>query len=71
VVGKAQVWFDGKLAGEKKDTEKKNMIVACPAGDGERAVSVLIEASAPDTPAGLGGIVAVQSSAAECMPWRS
>jgi len=60
VVGKAQVWIDGKLAGEKSDAEKKDMIVACPGGDGQRTVSVLIEADAPDTPAGLGGIVAVE-----------
>ncbi len=31
------------------------MTVAFPAGEGERTVSVVIEASAPDQPAGLGG----------------
>jgi beta-galactosidase len=60
VVGKAQVWVDGKLAGEKADVGKGDMTVAFPAGDGERTVSVVIEAAAPDEPAGLGGIVTVE-----------
>jgi beta-galactosidase len=60
VVGKAQVWIDGKPAGEKADAGKEDMTVAFPAGDGERIVSILIEAAAPDTPAGLGGIVTVE-----------
>jgi len=60
VLGKAQVWIDGKFAAEKTDTEKKDMSVALPAGDGERTVSVLIEAEAAGTPAGLGGIVTVE-----------
>jgi hypothetical protein len=30
VVGRSQVWIDGKLAGEKRDTEKKGHVVACP-----------------------------------------
>ncbi len=60
VVGKAQVWVDGKLAGEKADAAKQDMTVAFPGGDGERVVSVLIEAEAAGTEAGLGGIVTVE-----------
>ncbi len=60
VVGKAQVWVNGKLAGEKTDAAKQDMTVALPGGDGERVVSVLIEAAAVGTPAGLGGIVTVE-----------
>jgi beta-galactosidase len=59
VGGNAQVWIDGKLAGEKTDPERKDMTVAFPAGEGERIISVLIEAAASDKPAGLGGIVTV------------
>jgi beta-galactosidase len=60
VVGKAQVWIDGKLAGEKADPEKQDMTVAFPAKEGERVVSVQIEAPATGRPAGLGGIVTVE-----------
>jgi beta-galactosidase len=60
VAGKAQVWLDGKLVAEKPDTEQKTISVSIPAGDSERTVSVLIEASAPATPAGLGGVVTVE-----------
>jgi beta-galactosidase len=60
VVGKAQVWVDGKLAGEKAIAGKGDMTVTFPAGGGERTVSVVIEAAAPDEPAGLGGIVTVE-----------
>jgi beta-galactosidase len=60
VVGRSQVWIDSKLAGEKLNAEKKDMIVACPDGVGQRTVSVLIEAAEPDTTAGLSGVVTVE-----------
>jgi beta-galactosidase len=60
VEGKAQVWLDGKAVAENTDAGKKNIAVSCPPGDGERTVTVLVEASAPDTTAGLGGIVTVE-----------
>jgi beta-galactosidase len=60
VVGRSQVWIDGNLAGEKQDVDKKDMTIACPGGVGQRTVSVLIEAAAPDMAAGLGGIVTVE-----------
>jgi beta-galactosidase len=60
VVGKAQVWIDGKMVGEKTVAEKQDITVAFLAGDGERTVSVLIEAEAAGTRAGLGGSVTVE-----------
>ena len=60
VVGKAQVWIDGKLAGEKSDAAKNDFKVVCPAGGGEKTLSVLIEAEAAGRPAGLGGVVTVE-----------
>jgi hypothetical protein len=60
VVGKAQVWVDGKSVGEKTNAEKQDMTVPFPAGNGERIVSVVIEAPAVNTPAGLGGIVTIE-----------
>ena len=60
VTGKAQVWIDAKLAGEKSDAGKKSFIVPFLPGDGERTVNVRIEASAPSTPAGLGGTVTIE-----------
>jgi beta-galactosidase len=60
VAGKAQVWIDGKLAGEKADAGKQDMTLTFPPGNGERIVSVLIEAEAAGSPAGLGGIVTVE-----------
>jgi hypothetical protein len=62
VAGKAQVWIDGKMDGEKATAERADMTVAFPAGNGERIVSVVIEA-AQDEPAGLGGIVTVEEEA--------
>jgi beta-galactosidase len=60
VAGKAEVWVDGKLAGEKVDGSRADFKVACPPGDGKRVVEVLIESGGPDIPAGLGGIVTVE-----------
>jgi beta-galactosidase len=60
VVGKAQVWIDGKLASEKASADKETMTVAFPAAPGQRIISVVIEASAADAPAGLGGLVTVE-----------
>jgi beta-galactosidase len=60
VTGLAQVWIDGQPAGEKTDAGKKTFAVPLPPGEGERTVSVLIETSAPGTPAGLGGTVTIE-----------
>jgi beta-galactosidase len=60
VGGKAQVFLDGKLASEKTNPERANLTVPFPAGEGARVVNVVIEAAAPDAPAGLGGTVTVE-----------
>jgi beta-galactosidase len=62
VTGQAQVWIDGKLAGEKTDNEKKTITVPLPPGEGERTLSVLIEAQ-PGKAAGLGGVVSIDAAA--------
>jgi beta-galactosidase len=59
VIGKAEVWLDGKLAGQKTDAARGNVTVPLPPGEGERTVNVLIEVDA-GKPAGLGGTAVVQ-----------
>jgi len=60
VLGKAQVWVDGKLAGEKMEFERQTVTVPIAAGIGKRTINVLIEAEKSDVPAGLGGAVTVE-----------
>lgn len=60
LTGKAEVWIDGKLAGEKPVQEEAKFAVDILPGDGQRAVQLLIEA-APGARAGLGGDVTVES----------
>lgn len=60
LVGKAEVWIDGKLAGEKSSPQGDRFAVELPPGNGSRAVHVLVEA-APGTLAGLGGDVVVET----------
>ena len=60
VVGKAQVYIDGKSAGEKSNPEKADLTVAFPGGAGVRVVTVVIEAPAVGSAAGLGGLVTVE-----------
>jgi hypothetical protein len=60
VTGEAQVWIDDKLAGEKTEDGRRTFSVPFPAADGERTVSVLIEASAPGARAGSGGTVTAE-----------
>jgi beta-galactosidase len=60
VSGKAQVYIDGKLAAEKTTPERGDLRVAFPPGEGERTVSILVEAAAAGGPAGLGGVVTVE-----------
>ncbi len=59
LVGKAHVWIDGKLAGEKNDPVRKDMLVRLAPGDDKRDVAVLVEA-ATGSQAGLGGPVTVE-----------
>jgi beta-galactosidase len=60
VTGKAQVWIDGKLAGEKASADRNSFTVPFPPGDGERTLNVLIEIAAPGGQAGLGGTVTIE-----------
>jgi beta-galactosidase len=60
VVGKASVFLDGRLAGEKTDSSKGMLRVPIPASNREHALSVVVEASSVGARAGLGGTVTVE-----------
>ena len=60
VIGKAQIYVDGKLLFEKITFEKQTIRIPLPPAAGERTVNVLIEASARGSRAGLGGTVTVE-----------
>ena len=60
VIGKAEVYLNGKMVAEKTGSEKGTMTIAVPAGEGERTLSILIEAPTAGTRAGLGGTVSVE-----------
>jgi beta-galactosidase len=60
VVGKAQVYLDGKLIHEKSDIEKNTITIAVPPGEGARVVSILIEAPTAGARAGLGGAITLE-----------
>ncbi len=59
LAGKAQVWVDKKLVGQKDTFERASLSVAIPAGTGGRTVSVLIETRGEEQ-GGLGGDVTVE-----------
>jgi beta-galactosidase len=65
VVGKAQVYLDGKLIHEKPDSEKNTITISVPPNEGTRVVSILIEAPAGGARAGLAGAVTLESKACE------
>jgi beta-galactosidase len=58
VTGKAEVWLDQKLAATKSAFDPAPMAVALPPGEGERILSVRVEAQS-GRQAGLGGSVRV------------
>lgn len=60
VVGKAQVYLNGKLLAEKTAPERQTLTVALPPAPGERTVNILIEAPAAGTRAGLAGTVTIE-----------
>lgn len=60
VVGKAQVYIDGKLASEKAAPEKGTMTVPIAPGEGTRIVSVLLEAASVGGKAGLAGATTLE-----------
>ena len=59
VVGRGEVWIDGKRVGTKAGFAPATLIVPMPAGEGERIVSVLLESDGAQA-SGLGGIVFVE-----------
>lgn len=59
LTGKAEVWIDGRLAGQKPAEARSIFAVDIPPGDGERAVHLLVEA-ALGAQAGFGGDVKVE-----------
>ena len=59
LVGKAQIWIDGKLVGEKSTPARQTLRVELPAGEDKYSVDVVIE-SAPGSHAGFGGAVIVE-----------
>jgi len=60
VVGKALVYINAKLVAEKTDQKKNTLAISIPPGEGEQVVSILIEAPAVGTRAGLGGPVTLE-----------
>ena len=63
LAGQAEVWMDKRLLGKKDGFQAAPLAVQFPPGEGERTVSVLLEAS-PGQPAGLAGPVTVEPAAA-------
>lgn len=60
LVGKAEVWLDGKMVAAKQSLAGEKFAVELPPGKGTRSLHLLVEAP-PGTPAGLGGLVNVES----------
>ena len=60
ITGKAGVWLDKKLLGEKTGFAPAPLTVTIPPGEGERTLSVLIE-TPPGKSAGLGGAVTIEA----------
>ena len=61
VVGKAQVYIDGKLVSERSDPQGNTITISLAPAKGPHVLSVLIEAAAPGARAGLGGTVTLES----------
>jgi beta-galactosidase len=60
IVGKAEVWIDGKKVAEKTMVDPGELSAPFPAGTGTRTVNLMIEAAA-GTQAGLAGRVSVEA----------
>jgi len=60
VTGKAQVYVDGKMVSEKKESDKQSLTIPMPPGEGERDISILIEATSVGASAGLGATVTLE-----------
>ncbi len=59
ILGKAEIWLDGKLVGKKEKVERSAFNVPLPGGAGERTINVLIEVQ-DEGRGGLGGPVFVE-----------
>ncbi|MEO5773588.1 MAG: beta-galactosidase GalA [Sphingomicrobium sp.] len=59
ITGPAEVWLDGKKVGTKTSAVPGRLTVPIPGGEGERAMSVLVE-NVNGSQGGLGGIVYVE-----------
>jgi beta-galactosidase len=60
VFEKAHVYLDGKLVSEKPDPQRSTLTIPVPPGEGARVVSILVEAAAADSRAGLGGAITLE-----------
>ena len=58
ITGTAEVWLDGKLAGQKTDPEPAALVVDLPPKEGARSLTVLVN-SGGKPKAGLSGLVVV------------
>lgn len=61
IVGRAEVWLDGRKIGEKGKAAAGRLEVPLPAGPGERRLVVLVEAE-PGKQSGFGRLVAVREA---------
>jgi beta-galactosidase len=61
LTGKAEVWLDGKQLGRKNNFNAEPLTLLIPAGEGNRTLSILIEAPA-GKPAGFGKLVTVENN---------
>ena len=59
LTGKAEIWLDGQLIGQKNDFAPAALRVKLPAGQGSRQLSVLVEGQ-PGQAAGVEGLVRVE-----------
>jgi beta-galactosidase len=59
VVGRAEVWIDGKLLARKNTPEPAPLVAPFGPGAGPRTLSLLVHAEA-DAPSGMGRTVSVQ-----------
>ncbi|PTY08381.1 beta-galactosidase [Opitutaceae bacterium EW11] len=59
IVGRAEVWLDGKLAGEKAGFDPAPLEIPVPAGDLEHVLSVILD-SQPGGAVGIDGVVTIE-----------
>jgi len=61
LVGRAEIWLDGRMIAEKRDVAPGRLEAVLPAGQGERRLAVLVEAEA-GKPSGFGKQVVVRET---------